>query len=156
VTTVNRIIAKLIAASWLLFSMNWAWAEQLAPNSPELQQLQAMGYEAEKPDAGDAYSVVSNGSIKITLSKNDDDVTVMRFFTRKTGLSSGQEIDLLKIVNKMNLDLPYQVYLTDGFIAFALYAHGPYQRRTLAAIVRLSEKAGDHFASYPGLLELLN
>ena len=152
----NRIIAKLFATLWLVFSVSWAWAEQLAPNSPELQQLQAMGYEAEKPDAGDAYSVVSNGSIKITLSKNEDEVTVLRFFTRKTGLSAGQEFDLLKIVNKMNVDLPYQVYLTDGYIAFALYAHGPYQRRTLASIVRLSEKAGDHFASYPGLLELLN
>jgi hypothetical protein len=47
-------------------------------------------------------------------------------------------------------------YLTDEHIAFALYAHGPYQRRTLAVIVRLIEKANDHFDSYPGLLELLN
>jgi hypothetical protein len=31
-----------------------------------------------------------------------------------------------------------------------------YQRRTLAVIVRLIEKANDHFDSYPGLLELLN
>jgi hypothetical protein len=56
----------------------------------------------------------------------------------------------------MNVDLSYQVYLTDEHIAFALYAHGPYQRRTLAVIVRLIEKANDHFDSYPGLLELLN
>jgi hypothetical protein len=95
-------------------------------------------------------------SIKFTLSKGDDSLTFVRFFTRKTGLSVGQETDLRLIVNKMNVDLSYQVYLTDEHIAFALYAHGPYQRRTLAVIVRLIEKANDHFDSYPGLLELLN
>ena len=152
----NRMVLKLMAASWLLFSMNWAWADQLAPDSPELQQLQAMGYDAEKAGAGDAFTVVSNGSIKLTLSKTDEEVAVVRFFTRKAGLTDLQEVDLMKIVNKMNLDLSYQVYLTEEHIAFALYAHGPYQRRTLAAIVRLSEKANDHFDSYPGLLNLLN
>ncbi len=152
----NRIVLKLLVASWLLLSFNWAWADPLAPNSPELQQLQAMGYDPEKPGAGDAYTLVSNGSIKFTLSRGDDNLTFVRFFTRKTGLSPRQEIDLMKIVNKMNVDLSYQVYLTDEHIAFALYAHGPYQRRTLAVIVRLIEKANDHFDSYPGLLELLN
>ncbi len=152
----NRVVLKLLAALWLLFSMNSGWADQLAPNSPELQQLQAMGYDPEKPGAGDAYTLLSNGSIKFTLSKGDDSLTFVRFFTRKTGLSVGQETDLRLIVNKMNVDLSYQVYLTDEHIAFALYAHGPYQRRTLAVIVRLIEKANDHFDSYPGLLELLN
>jgi len=152
----NRVVLKLLAALWLLFSMNSGWADQLAPNSPELQQLQAMGYDPEKPGAGDAYTLLSNGSIKFTLSKGDDSLTFVRFFTRKTGLSASRETDLRLIVNKMNVDLSYQVYLTDEHIAFALYAHGPYQRRTLAVIVRLIEKANDHFDSYPGLLELLN
>ena len=152
----NQIVLKLIAASWILFSMNGAWADQLAPNSPELQQLQAMGYDAEKPGDGDAFTVVSNGPIKFTLSKNDDVVAVVRFFTRKSKLSARQEIDLMKMVNKMNVDLTYQVYLTEEHIAFALYAHGPYQRRTFAAIVRLIEKANSQFDSYPGLLDLIN
>jgi hypothetical protein len=152
----NRIVLSLIAASSMFLSMHGAWADQLARNSPELQQLQAMGYDAEKAGADDAFTVVSNGSIKLTLSKTDEEVAVVRFFTRKSGLSARQEVDLMKIVNKMNLDLSYQVYLTEEHIAFALYAHGPYQRRTLAAIIRLSEKANDHFDSYPGLLDLLN
>ena len=94
--------------------------------------------------------------VTLTLFWAGHNLTLVRFLTRKTGLSASQETGLRKIVNKMNVDLSYQVYLTDEHIAFALYAHGPYQRRTLAVIVRLIEKPDDHFDSYPGLLELLN
>jgi hypothetical protein len=151
-----RNLLKFFVASALCWLAPASLAEQLPANSPELQQLRAMGYDVEQPDAGDAFTVVSNGSIKLTLIKGDDNVAVVRFFTRKSGLTSRQETELMKIVNKMNIDLSYQIYLTQEHIAFALYAHGPYQRRTLASIIRLTEKANDQFDSYPGLLDLLN
>lgn len=149
-------LPKLFVVAVLLLVSQLGFADQMPANSPELQQLGAMGYEVEKPDAGDTYTVVSNDSVKLTLIKNDDGVAVVRFFNRKSGLTSRRESELMKIVNKMNMDLSFQVYLTDAHIAFALYAHGPYQRRTFATIVRMIEKCNDNFDTYPGLLELLN
>ncbi len=98
--------------------------------------------------------VLQGVTLTLTLCWAGHHLTFVRFFTRKTGLSASQETGLRKSVNKMNVDLSYQVYLTDEHIAFAL--HGPYHRRTLAVIVRLIEKPDDHFDSYPGLLELLS
>jgi len=57
----------------LLISFNLTFAEGALPkNSPERQQLMAMGYEFDKEETGDTVSIVSNGNNKLVLSQNSE------------------------------------------------------------------------------------
>lgn len=133
-----------------------ASAQQLPNGSPELRQLEAMGYEIDKSDPSSYYTIASSGSGKIAISKNSERTAITRIFTRKTGLSQKQEYELLKFVNKINEDFTYQTSIGDGYLILALYIYGPHDPKTFAKVVRTIEKADSVFDSYKGLLELLN
>lgn len=152
---VRKIILQLMIVFAAMASAS-SFAQPLAPESVELKQLAAMGYEIAKVDAGDIYTVASNGSNKIALTKNTERTAILRFFNRKSGLKAQQESELLKIVNQMNNDLSYQVFIDKSFIAFAVYLYGPHEPKTFAQLIRLIERADTVFDRYPGPLDLLN
>ena len=130
--------------------------QQLAPNSPEIKQLEAMGYDIEKSSTKSGYTVASTGKNKISFTKNDDRMIVTRSFIREKKLNSDQEIELLKIVNQLNIDLAFQVYVDQGSLTMNLYLFGSHDPKTFAKVVRLSELAATIFDTRPELLKLLN
>ena len=124
----------------LLVSTNQVFSQMLSANAPERKQLSAMGYEFDKEDADDTWSVASNGSNKIVVSRSDERLFISRWFTRRT-LNEQDENELLKIVNQKNYDLAYQIVLMEDAVAVNLYDHGPYNSKNFSKLVRLIEKA---------------
>ena len=102
------------------------------------------------------FTVASNGANKIVLTRDKDRLAIWRVFTRKKGLTSLQEYDLLKIINKVNTDLTYQVQINETTMSIILYDFGSYDPKTFAKLVRMIEKADTIYDSYPDLLKLLN
>jgi len=128
----------------------------LPSGSQELKQLVAMGYELDKTDETSKFSMASNGTNKILLSKNSERTAVLRVFTRKRELEEKEELELYEIVNKINTDLSYQISLGDDYLAVTLYEYGLYSPKTFSKLVRLIEKVDIIFDTYPKLSELLN
>lgn len=154
--TKNRVF-KLFIVFFALFSQSFYLNAQTLPSdSPERKQLIAMGYEIDKEDEGDDWTIARIGSSSIGLSKSKNWLAVVRMFTRQKLKSTTDEIELYKEVNRLNIDLSYQTVIHDGSIWFVLYDFGDYNPKDFAKIIRLAEKADTIFDAYPKLLELLN
>ena len=109
----------------LLVSTKQVFSQMLSANAPERKQLSAMGYEFEKEGADDTWTVASNGTNKIIVSRNNERLFISRLFTRRA-LNKEDENQLLKIVNQTNADLAYPTVLLEDTIAVNLNDHGPY------------------------------
>lgn len=140
----------------LLLQSKLDYAQSLPKGSPELKQLVAMGYEIDKQLEDGKFTVASNGSNKILLSKNSDRIAIFRIFTREKELSDDEKITLYELVNKINTELSYQITLGDDYLAVVLYDYGSHNHKTFAKLVRLIEKSDSVFDSFPRLGELLN
>ena len=146
----------LVVISILLSQSSLVHSQTLSADSPERNQLIAMGYEIEKEDKGDDWTIARLGSSSIGISKSKDRLAVIRVFTRKKPTSNGSELELFKEINRLNIDLSYQTIIHDGSIWFVLYDFGEYEPKEFAKIIRLAEKADSIFDAYPKLLKLLN
>ena len=151
----NLLVKTLVLLSCFCQFTN-AQAQALSKDSLEHKQLSAMGYDFPKDLESSGFTVASNGTNKIVLTRDKDRLAIWRVFTRKKGLTSLQEYDLLKIINKVNTDLTYQVQISETTMSMVLYDFGSYDPKTFAKLVRMIEKADTIYDSYPDLLKLLN
>jgi len=152
---VKKLISKLILISIILWIGN-LHAQSLPKNSPEVNQLIAMGYDVDKDTIGEgSWTIANNGSSKIVLSRSEDRMAIMRIFGRKK-ISASKENELLQLINKINIDLSFQTVIQDESIYFVLHDFGTYNPKTFAKMVRLIEKVDSVFDAYPTLLKLLN
>ena len=152
----KKTIFKTILLSLLFSQFPNVNAQALPKDSPELKQLSAMGYDFPRDLESSSFTVASNGTNKIVLTRDKDRLAIWRMFTRKKSLTSAQEYELLKIINKINTDLTYQVQISDGSMSMILYDFGSYDPKIFAKLVRMIEKADTIYETYPELLKLLN
>jgi len=144
-----------ISIVFTFFCSSLVFADVISYDTPEIKQLEAMGYDIDKTEKQPTLIFGSNGSNKILLTKNSERVVIFRNFTRKK-LTQKDEFDLLQIVNNLNVETSYQVSLQNKSIIFALYFFGNYDPKVFAKLVRLIETCDSNWNNYPNLLKLLN
>ena len=88
---------KYILSIFLLVGTTQIFSQVLSINGPERKQLIAMGYELDKEEAADVYTVANNGVNKMAFTKNKDRLAVSRYYTRKT-LNQKDEFELMNFV----------------------------------------------------------
>lgn len=148
--------SMLIMLTCFIFSSS-ANSQPLPKDAPELKQLIAMGYEIEKEDPGDTFTVANNGGNKIAISRNSERLAVARYFNRqRKNLSQAEEHELLKIINTLNKDYTIGFSVSDGFITAIIYDFGAYDAKTFAKIVRKLDKVDVVFDLQPRILRLVN
>jgi hypothetical protein len=140
----------------ILFSINFSFAAPLATDSPERKQLIAMGYDIQKEDPGDTYTMADVGQTRIIFDKNEDRLAIYRVFNIQRKLSKDDEFELLKILNKFNETYSYQFSLSKQSLTSTLYIFGNYDARTFAKIVRLMDRVNVLFDSEPRFFKLVN
>jgi len=118
-------------------------AEKLSNDSPAVKQLKAMGYDIDQED--DLYTIAKDGETHIQLEKNKERLLVGRFFTRKSGLTEAQEYELLKTINKINIESAFQVSATDTQVNFVQYIYGSYEPKIFAKVIRWSLEVNSYF-----------
>lgn len=137
-----------------IMTCSQAQAGKLSPDSPELKQLVAMGYEVKTSDNSDSETALTNGDQTIYVSKDEKRTAINIYYSRKK-LDQSQVFDLLSQVNVLNSETIYQVPITEQGIQFGLYIFGPYNNRALAAVVRNIELVKDEINKRPDLINLL-
>ena len=140
----------------IIFSMNFSFAAVLAPDAPERKQLIAMGYDIEKEDPGDTFTIANIGSTRIVFSKNDERLAITRVFNIERKLSKDDEIELLRILNKFNETYSYQFALGKQSLSSTLFIFGSHDARTFAKTVRLIDRVNAVFDTEPKFFKLVN
>jgi hypothetical protein len=140
----------------ILFSINFSFAAPLAIDAPERKQLIAMGYDIQKEDPGDTYTMADIGSTRIIFEKNEDRLAIYRVFNVQRKLSKDDEFELLKIMNKFNETYSYQFSLSKQSLTSTLYIFGNHDAKTFAKIVRLMDRVNALFDSEPKFFKLVN
>ena len=98
----KKLLKNLLCLTIFAYATS-SLAQKISTDSPEFKQLQALGYELDKQDAGlSEVTVLTNGSSLLNLERSELRLAVWRSFTRKK-LNTNQEIELLQLVNKMNI-----------------------------------------------------
>ncbi len=146
---------KYILLIFILFGASQSFSQVLPVDSLERKQLIAMGYDIGKEDATSVLTVANNGMNKVAVTRDKDRLAVARYYTRKK-LNEKDEFELMKIINRINNEVTYQLSLSETYLTVALYDFGPYDPKTFLKIVRMIEKADAMFDSNEGLLKLLN
>jgi len=148
---------KKIAAIFLLFCTIQANSEPLAKDAPERNQLIAMGYDVEKEDEGDSFTVVNTGLYKIAFSKNAQRLAASRYFAReRKNLTPAEEFELLKLVNTFNSEYSYQFSVSDGALSVTLYEFGLHDPKSFARMVRRFDRVNSIFDLHPQIFKLVN
>jgi hypothetical protein len=140
----------------LCFFSTSVFAQVLPANSPERQQLIAMGAEFSPEKPGDKLTVAVLGQDKIAFEKHPDRLVATVYFTREKKLDSSGELELFRLVNKLNQKYAYQFTLYDGYLTASLYNLGNHDPKGFAAIVRNLLRVESVFDANPRILELLN
>ena len=149
-----NLLTLLFLTMWIAFSST-SLASKLPEESPELNQLKAMGYELHDQDkANTDLSVLTNGTTILNIEKHTNRTVVYRTFSRKQ-LSDKQEVELLRQVNQLNLKYGYQVYVEDGSLTFAIFIYGPYNAKTFATVIRLLETSNSILTNNEKLYQLM-
>ena len=131
-----------------------SYSEPLTKESPEYKQLQAMGYDIK--DNGKFWSLATADNNKLSISKNVDRTTIATYYTRKKSLTAEQELALLRIVNKLNVEYLYQFALTDNSLSCAVYLYGQHDPKTFSKLVRYMENLDSTIDKYPEIYKLIN
>jgi hypothetical protein len=145
---------KLLVLCFVLIA-NVGAAAQLGADAPERKQLIAMGYELQKEDAGDSFTIAEAGSSAISFNINDERLAISRYFNRKK-LSQAQEVELMQLINEFNKTYAYQFTIYDGSLAATLYIYGKHDTKTFAQVVRVMERVNEVFARSPSIYKLIN
>jgi hypothetical protein len=147
---------KSLVAIFAVFFTMASSAEPLQASSPEYKQLEALGYEIDPVDKGDIATIARGASSKLVISKEEGGIAVARYFTRtKKNLTDAQKLKLFTLINQVNVDLRYQVSLTDTYLTVAVYQAGPHTPRGFGSAVNQVEMSKIIFDKYPELLTLL-
>lgn len=148
---IKRILAVILASI-----ISHSYADVLPPDSPEKKQLIAMGYDLEKEDAGDTFTIANIGTSRIVFSKNEERLAISRYFNIQRKLNQDEQAELLRILNNFNKDYAYQFSLGKQFLTANLYIYGNYEAKTFAKVVRLMDKVNAIFDTDPSLFKLVN
>lgn len=146
---------KKLFALCFFCALNVANAAPLAIDSPERKQLIAMGYELQKEDAGDEFTLAEAGSSAIAFDLNEERLAISRYFNRKK-LNSMQEIELMELINRFNKLYSYQFSIYDDSLSATLYLYGKHDAKTFAQVVRLMERVNEVFTRSPNIYKLIN
>jgi hypothetical protein len=152
----NVIFGYFLVGVLLFLKVSIASSQSLPKNGPERKQLIAMGYEIDEENSKDTWTIARLGNSNIGFSKSNEKLIIIRSFMMQKKLKPSQELELLRLINRVNIDLAYQAVLNDDSLTFALYDYGDYNPKTFAKLVRLAEQANSVFTSYPDILTLLN
>ena len=139
----------------ILFS-NISFAQPLAPNSPEIRQLIAMGAEILKEEEGATSTVINFGNTSISFNKNSYRLVASRVFTRDRKLNQEKEFELMKLINKLNTDYSFQFVLDDNTVTANLYLFGNHDPKAFAMIVRNLDTIDSVFDANPTIFKLVN
>jgi len=153
----NRFITAILVGAALVLPSGVLYADPLAATSPEYSQLVAMGYDIQTSEPTDKFTIVTSETGKMILSKTENLLTVARLFIRsRTNLTKEEQLELLEIVNQINIDLSYQMSLSNDYITVASYYTGPYNPKVFANLVHLMAMADSIFDKYPAIFKLIN
>ncbi len=147
---------KTIFFLFAVLATNLSFANVLGPDAPERKQLIAMGYDIQKEERGERFTIADLGPTRIIFSRNEERLAISRIFTIERKLSKDDEFELLRILNKFNTDFSFQFSLGDGTLTSTLYYFGSYDARTFARMIRLIDRVNALFDTEPKFFKLVN
>jgi hypothetical protein len=146
---------KRLIFSLCLFSTS-VFAQVLPANAPERQQLIAMGAEISPEEKGDNYTFFKLGGDFFFVGKTEMRTVLGRGFVRGKTLNSVEELELYKIVNKLNIVSTFQFVIFEKTLQANAYLFGSYDSKVFASIILLTSKIESEFEANPRIFKLLN
>lgn len=146
---------KLIFLLFFYLSSS-AFAQTLSPNAPERQQLTAMGAEFLPEGKDDKFTIFKLDKNLLFVTKSAERTVVGRNFIRDKKLNQTEELELHKLVNKMNLDNPVQFVLFDKSLQANIFIFGNHEPMVFARIVSAASMIDSVFEMNPKIYSLIN
>jgi hypothetical protein len=146
---------KLIFLFFVYLSSS-AFAQTLPPNAPERQQLIAMGAEFLPEGNDDKFTFFKLDKNLFFVTKSAERTAVGRNFIRDKKLNQTEELELHKLVNKMNLDNPVQFVLFEKSLQANIFIFGNHEPKVFARIVFAASKIESVFETNPKIYSLIN
>ena len=139
----------------MVFSTS-AFAQMLPVDAPERQQLIAMGAEILPDSTSKTSTHFRLGDQRFFLGKGSDRLELGRAFRRSKKLDSVQELELHKLVNKINEDQAFQFVIFENSIQVNIYMFGNYDPKILARLILSAGKIENIFDANPRIFKLVN
>jgi hypothetical protein len=146
----NKLIILLTFLSTSVFS------QILPPNSAERQQLIAMGADIMPEDTSKTATHFMIGSQRFFISKSSERIDLGRAFRREKKINSAEEFELLKLINKINLDQGFQFVLYENSVQANIYMYGNSDPKVLARLILSASKIENAFDANPRIYDLVN
>lgn len=146
---------KKLFALLMLFSTS-VFAQLLPADAPERQQLIAMGAEIFPDSTSKTSTHFRLGDQRFFLGKGTDRLELGRAFKRSKKLDSVQELELHRIINKINEDQAFQFVIFENSIQANIYIFGKYDPRILATLILSAGKIESIFDANPRIFKLAN
>ncbi len=140
----------------LMFLTTLAQSQVLEPNSAERQQLISMGAEILPDDTSKTSTHFRIGSDRFFISKSSERIDLGRAFNREKKLNPTEEFELLKIINKINIEQAFQLILYENSIQANIFIYGKYDPKVLASLIFSASKISNIFDANPRIYELVN
>ena len=132
------------------------YSQVLSPNSAERQQLISMGAEILPDDTSKTSTHFRIGSDRFFISKSSERIDLGRAFNREKKLNPTEEFELLKIINKINIEQAFQLILYENSIQANIFIYGKYDPKVLASLIFSASKISNIFDANPRIYELVN
>ena len=132
------------------------FAQTLPINAPERQQLIALGAEFLPESKNDNFTFFKLGSDSFFITQSQERTAVGRSFIRDKKLNQTEELELHKLVNKLNMDNPIQFVLFEKSFQANFYLFGSYDAKVLARIILGASKIESVFEAHPKIFSLMN
>lgn len=146
---------KKLILSLCLFSTS-VFAQVLPADAPERQQLIAMGAEVLEEKKGDNYTFFKLGGDFFFISKTQLRTALGRNFLREKKLNTVEELELYKIVNKLNMENAFQFVVFERSLQANAFIFGSHDPKVLASIILSLTKIESEFEANPRIYKLLN
>jgi hypothetical protein len=146
---------KKLILLFCLFSTS-VFAQVLPANAPERQQLIAMGAEILLEKKGDNFTFFKLGGDLFFVGKNELRTVVGRNFLREKKINSVEELELYRIVNKINVSSAFQFVLFEKSLQANAYIFGSHDPKVFASIILSASKVESEFDANPRIFTLLN
>lgn len=140
----------------LLLLSTSAIAQVLPADAPERQQLLAMGAEILPDNTSRTSTHFKLGDQRFFLGKSSDRLELGRAFRRGKKLDSAQELELHKLINKINEDQVFQFVIYENSIQANIYIFGNYDPKILARLILSAGKIENIFDANPRIFKLVN
>lgn len=144
---------KNVFALLMLFSTT-VFAQLLPADAPERQQLIAMGAEILPDSTSKTATHFRLGDQRFFLRKLTDRLELGRSFTRSKKLDSVQELELHKIINKINEDQAFQFVIFENSIQANIYIFGRHDPKILASLILIAGRIENIFDANPRIFKL--